>query len=244
VAIQERFGKKKQFKKSVLNRKNYTMTFIHCPPKALPDLVSVTGDDGKRYYTTPSGVKLPSVTTVIGAMKKKAIMEWRARVGEEEANRVSRLASGRGTRVHSLAEKYLNNEKIMWHKEMPDAIEMFNSLKPLLSKINNIHYQECALWSEKLGMAGRVDLIAEWDGVLSVIDFKTSKKIKEREDIFDYFAQECAYALMYGELVEIEVKQLVTAMAVENEEPLIFIEKTEDHINTLAEFIHFYKNNN
>jgi genome maintenance exonuclease 1 len=92
-------------------------------------------------------------------------------------------------------------------------------------------------------MAGRVDLIAEWDGVLSVIDFKTSKKIKEREDIFDYFAQECAYALMYGELVEIEVKQLVTAMAVENEEPLIFIEKTEDHINTLAEFIHFYKNN-
>ncbi len=219
------------------------MTFIHCPPKVLPDLVSVTGDDGKRYYTTPSGVRLPSVTTVIGAMKKQAIMEWRARVGEAEANRISKMASGRGTRVHSLAEKYLNNEKIMWQKEMPDAIEMFNSLKPLMSKINNIHYQECSLWSEKIGMAGRVDLIAEWDGVLSVIDFKTSKKVKKRDDIFDYFAQECAYALMYDELVGKSIDQLVTVMAVENDEPLVFIEKTEDHINTLAEYINFYNNN-
>jgi genome maintenance exonuclease 1 len=217
------------------------MTFIHCPPKVLPDLVSVTGDDGKRYYTTPSGVRLPSVTTVIGAMKKQAIMEWRARVGEAEANRISKMASGRGTRVHSLAEKYLNNEKIMWQKEMPDAIEMFNSLKPLMSKINNIHYQECSLWSEKIGMAGRVDLIAEWDGVLSVIDFKTSKKVKKRDDIFDYFAQECAYALMYDELVGKNIDQLVTVMAVENDEPLVFIEKTEDHINTLAEYIKYYR---
>jgi genome maintenance exonuclease 1 len=124
---------------------------------------------------------------------------------------------------------------------MPDAIEMFNSLKPLMSKINNIHYQECSLWSEKIGMAGRVDLIAEWDGVLSVIDFKTSKKVKKRDDIFDYFAQECAYALMYDELVGKNIDQLVTVMAVENDEPLVFIEKTEDHINTLAEYIKYYR---
>lgn len=220
------------------------MTFIHCPPRVLPSLESVTGEDGKRYYTTPNGVRLPSVTTVIGAMKKKAIMEWRARVGEEEANKIARMASGRGNRVHSLAEKYINNESINYRKEMPDAIEMFNSIKPLINKsVNNIHYQECSLWSEKIGLAGRVDLIAEWNGVLSVIDFKTSKKVKNREDIFDYFAQECAYALMYDELVNVSVGQLVTVMAVENDEPIVFIEKTEDHINTLAEFINFYNKN-
>jgi hypothetical protein len=217
------------------------MTFTHCPPKQLPNLESVTSDDGKRYYVTPNGVRLPSVTTVVGAMKKKSIMEWRNRVGEEEANRVSRLATGRGNRVHLLAEKYLNNEKIVWMKEMPDAIEMFNSIKPQLSNINNIHYQEQALWSERVGMAGRVDLIAEWCGKLSVIDFKTSKKIKERNDIFDYFAQCTAYSLMYEELVGPAIDQIVIVMAVENEKPLIFVERTKDHINTLAEHIQFYK---
>jgi genome maintenance exonuclease 1 len=132
----------------------------------LPDLVSVTGSDGKRYYTTPSGVKLPSVTTVVGAMKKASIMEWRNAVGAEEANRVSRAASGRGNRVHNLAEKYLKNEPISWIKEMPDSTVMFRSLIPHMERINNIHYIEQALWSETIGMAGRVDLIAEWDGVL------------------------------------------------------------------------------
>lgn len=220
------------------------MKFIHCPPKVLPSLESVTGEDGKRYYTTPSGMRLPSVTTVVGAMKKQSIMEWRARVGEEEANRVSRLATGRGNRVHLLAEKHINNETIDYRKEMPDAIEMFNSIKPLINKsVNNIHYQECSLWSEKIGLAGRVDLIAEWDGVLSVIDFKTSKKVKNRKDIFDYFAQECAYALMYEELVGDSIAQLVTVMAVENDSPLIFIERTDDHINTLSEHIQFYNKN-
>lgn len=217
--------------------------FVHCPPKVLPDLESVTQPDGKRYYVTPSGKRLPSVTTVVGAMKKQAIMEWRKRVGEEEANRVSKLATGRGNRVHLLAEKYLNNEQINWIREMPDAVAMFRTLIKPIHRINNIHYQEQALWSEKIGMAGRVDLIAEWDGVLSVIDFKTSKRIKNREDIFDYFAQCTAYAAMYEELVGKPIEQLVIVMAVEDSEPLIFVEKIGDHINTLLEHISFYKNN-
>ena len=162
--------------------------YIHCPPMVLPDLKSETHSDGKRYYTSPSGKRLPSVTTVVGAMKKQAIMEWRNRVGEVEANRISKLATGRGNRVHDLAERYLKNEKIDWVREMPDSVEMFRTLIPHLHRINNIHYIEQALWSEQIGLAGRVDLIAEWDGVLSVIDFKTSKKIKNREDIPEYFA--------------------------------------------------------
>lgn len=215
--------------------------FVHCPPLKLPELESVTQPDGKRYYVTPSGKRLPSVTTVVGAMKKLAIMEWRNRVGEAEANRISKLATGRGNRVHLLAEKYLNNEQIDWVREMPDAVEMFRTLIKPIQNINNIHYQEQALWSETIGMAGRVDLIAEWDGKLSVIDFKTSKKIKKKEDIQDYFAQCTAYSLMYEELVGTPIDQIVVLMAVENEQPLIFVEQTEDHINNLLEHIQFYK---
>ena len=216
--------------------------YIHCPPMVLPDLKSETHPDGKRYYTSPSGKRLPSVTTVVGAMKKQAIMEWRNRVGEVEANRISKLATGRGNRVHDLAERYLKNEKIEWVREMPDSVEMFRTLIPHLHRINNIHYIEQALWSEQIGLAGRVDLIAEWDGVLSVIDFKTSKKIKKKEDIQDHFAQCTAYAGMYEEHVSVPIDQIVIVMAVENEEPLIFIEKTGDHINTLLEHIEFYLN--
>ena len=216
--------------------------YIHCPPMVLPDLKSETHPDGKRYYTSPSGKRLPSVTTVVGAMKKQAIMEWRNRVGEVEANRISKLATGRGNRVHDLAERYLKNEKIEWVREMPDSVEMFRTLIPHLHRINNIHYIEQTLWSEQIGLAGRVDLIAEWDGVLSVIDFKTSKKIKKKEDIQEYFAQCTAYAGMYEEHVSVPIDQIVIVMAVENEEPLIFIEKTGDHINTLLEHIEFYLN--
>jgi genome maintenance exonuclease 1 len=208
----------------------------------LPDLVSQTSPDGKRYYTTPSGIQLPSVTTVVGAMKKQSILEWRKAVGEEEANRVSRAASGRGNRVHNLAEKYLKNEPIQWVREMPDSAVMFRSLIPHMQRINNIHYIEQALWSEKIGMAGRVDLIAEWDGVLSVIDFKTSKKIKTREDIPEYFAQCVSYAGMYEEHVGEPIDQIVIVMGVEQNAPLIFVEKTEDHIETLVQHIDFYKN--
>jgi len=208
----------------------------------LPNLKSETHSDGKRYYTTPSGKRLPSVTTVVGAMKKQAIMEWRNRVGEVEANKISKLATGRGNRVHDLAERYLKNERIDWVREMPDAVEMFRSLIAPIQRINNIHYIEQSLWSEKIGLAGRVDLIAEWDGVLSVIDFKTSKNIKKKEDIQDYFAQCTAYSGMYEEHVGVGIEQIVIIMAVENEAPLIFVEKTEDHINTLVEHIQFYRN--
>ena len=208
----------------------------------LPDLKSETHSDGKRYYTSPSGKRLPSVTTVVGAMKKQAIMEWRNRVGEVEANRISKLATGRGNRVHDLAERYLKNEKIEWMREMPDAVEMFRTLIPSLQRIDNIHYIEQALWSERIGLAGRVDLIAEWDGVLSVIDFKTSKKIKKSEEIQYYFAQCTAYSGMYEEHVGVSIDQIVIVMAVENEEPIIFVEKVENHINTLIEHIEFYHN--
>jgi len=204
-------------------------------------LKSETFTDGKRYYTLEDGTRLPSVTTVLGAQKKEAILAWRKRVGEEEANRVSRKATSRGTNVHTLCERYLNNETL--GTIMPDALEMFLSIKPTLNRINNIHYQEQALWSKQLGMAGRVDCIGEFDGELSVIDFKTSKKIKSIDDIEDYFWQTSAYALMYEELVEQPINNLVIIMAVENEQPLVFKQQTKDHINGLVKAINYYKEN-
>ena len=213
--------------------------FTYCTPKELQDLQSQTFPDGKRYYKLPDGTKLPSVTTVIGAQKKASIMAWRKRVGEEEANKISKQATSRGTNVHTLCERYLNNEKL--GEVMPDAKSMFLDLVPLLDRIDNIYYQEQALWSVQLGLAGRVDCIAEFDGVLSVIDFKTSKRIKHRNDILDYFWQECAYALMLEEMIDIPVHQLVTIMAIEDAPPALFIEKTEDHIDGLVKAIQFYK---
>ena len=169
-------------------------------------------------------------------------MEWRARVGEEEANRISKQATSRGTNVHTICENYLNNKVDYMKGIMPDALEYFLSIKPYLNKINNIHYQEAALWSKQLGMAGRVDCIAEYEGELSVIDFKTSSKVKAREDILDYFWQTTAYSLMYEELVGRPINNLVIIMAVKDSEPLIFKEKTSDHIDGLAEAIHYYHN--
>ncbi len=213
--------------------------FTYCPPKPLQDLKSTTFPDGKRYYSLPDGTRLPSVTTVLGAQKKEAIKAWRKRVGEEVANKISKKATGRGTNVHTLCERYLNNQGT--GDMMPDAKEMFVALKPELNRINNIHYQEQALWSTQLGMAGRVDCIAEFDGELASIDFKTSAKTKSRENILDYFWQTTAYALMYEELIGTPINKLVVIMAVEDNPPLIFIEKTEDHIDGLVEAIKFYR---
>lgn len=217
--------------------------FTYCPPKELQDLQSETFPDGKRYYKLPDGTKLPSVTTVVGAKKKKAIMEWRARVGEEEANRISKQATSRGTNVHTICEAYLNNEQDYMKGVMPDAVEYFLSIKPYLNKINNIHYQEQALWSTTIGMAGRVDCIAEYEGELSIIDFKTSARTKKKEDIQDYFWQTTAYALMYEELIDTPIDNLIIIMAVKDSSPIIFKEKTEDHVAGLAEAIKYYHQN-
>ena len=216
------------------------MKFNFCPPVQLQDLTSATLPNG-RFYTTPDGDYLPSVTTVVGAQKKHIFAEWRRRVGDEVANKITARATRRGTNVHTICEQYLNNEPAYMRGVMPDALELFLSIKPYLNKIDNIHYQECALWSKQLGMAGRVDCIGEFDGVLSVIDFKTSKKAKKLAEIEDYFWQTAAYALMYEETIGQPIDDLVIIMAVENGSPLIFKQKTEFHIPGLVKAINFYR---
>lgn len=176
---------------------------------------------GKRVYLTPTGHHYPSVTTVIGnnAAKKAGIAKWRARVGEKAANAKTTRATGRGTKYHSIAEDYFNNNlDLKKYKSYPLPVLMFHHSRPTLDRINNIYLQEAALYSKHLEIAGRVDCIAEFDGVLSIIDFKTAAEPKREKYLYDYFVQETAYACMLQENYGLSVKQLVTIVACENGE--------------------------
>ena len=216
--------------------------FVHLNNAPLIDLEAITSDSG-RLYVTPDGNKYPSVTTVIGATKKQSILEWRKRVGEKEANRISSRAASRGTSLHSMNEDYLNNmfnEEKYKDKVLP--IFMFKHMKPFLDKINNIHVLEGALYSDRLKLAGRVDCIAEYENELAIIDFKSSTEPKKREWIENYIAQECAYAMMYYERTDIKVKKLVTLIACEDGEIQVFQEyDIMKYMKVLMEYIRAYE---
>ena len=185
-----------------------------------------------RLYETPSGKRYPSVTSVTGLLGKEAIIAWRKRVGEAEANRISTRAANRGTRIHSLCESYLNNEHV--EPDIFDA-ETWSSFKPVLTKVNNIHCLETPLYSDHLQVAGTVDCIAEYEGKLAVIDFKTSSRVKRRDDIHNYFMQCSAYAVAFEERTGISVPNIVILMSVDNEPPLIFHEKRNQWINSFID---------
>jgi genome maintenance exonuclease 1 len=171
-------------------------------------------------------------------------MEWRKRVGEEEANRISTHAARRGTKVHQMCEDYINNE-LDEKKFLPTDKEMFLSIKPTIeSSINNVYAQEVGLYSDYLGVAGRVDCIAEWDGKLSVIDFKTSRKPKKKEYISSYFQQASAYAIMWEERTKIPINQLVILIAVDGNSPQVFIERRDNYSKELINTIQRYKQEN
>ena len=198
--------------------------------------------NGKRHYVTPGGNKYPSVTTITSQYNKQSIMEWRKRVGEEEANRISSKAAGRGTRVHTMCENYLNNQEDYLQKQMPDAIVMFNTLQPLLNEyVNNIHALEVPLYSDYLRTAGRVDCIAEFDGAISVIDFKTSSKPKEDKWIQNYYMQCSAYAVMFEERTGIPVPRIVVMIAVDGEKAQIFVKKRNDYIDGFIKYRDIYE---
>tara|TARA_B100001758_G_scaffold242763_1_gene251543 strand:- start:564 stop:1235 length:672 start_codon:yes stop_codon:yes gene_type:complete len=217
------------------------MNFLHEPVDlGYDDLIAVTKDSG-RVYTDPNNNTYPSITTVLSILSEDAIKAWRARVGEEEANRISKTASNRGTAVHDLLERYVNNESDFDKEVEPHIMQSFYDVKPVLDKcLTKVYAQEAGLYSERLGVAGRVDCVGEWNGIDSIIDYKTSKKLKKKEWIDSYFMQSTAYAIMWEERTGIPINQIVVVIAVDNEEPQIFIEKrenwTEKLIQTIAEY--------
>lgn len=203
--------------------------FLHEERFPRYEIESIETSEGRRYRVPngPSEVLYESVTTALGNLpgKKEALNEWRRKVGYEEANRISRIASSRGTSLHKIAENYLDNKEDFYEKAMPNAIALFNSLRPILDKsISKVYTQETPLFSHKYKLAGRVDCIAECAGSLSVIDFKTSRKVKKREWIQDYFLQTAAYSFMVEEMYEERVKQVVIFICVDDNPVQIFID--------------------
>ena len=195
--------------------------------------------DGVRYYKVPDDeelLRLVSITSVTSHFNKEIFVKWRKKVGNEEADRITKAATSRGTDMHTLTEHFLKNEELP--RVQPISDFLFKISKSNLNKIDNIHALEGSLYSKQLGIAGTVDCIAEYNGELAIIDFKTSKKPKPREWIEHYFVQCMAYGCMLYELTGISVKKLVIIMACENGECVVYEERDKSkYIKLLTEYI-------
>ena len=205
---------------------------------SLPQLERET-IDGVRYYSVPDEeelLRLVSITSVTSHFNKEIFVKWRKKVGDEEADRITKAATSRGTDMHTLVEHHLKNEDLP--KVQPISDFLFKIAKENLNRINNIYALEGSLYSKELGVAGTVDCIAEYDGELAIIDFKTSKKPKPREWIEHYFVQCMAYGCMLYELTGISVKKLVIIMACENGECVVYEERNKSkYIKLLSKYI-------
>lgn len=211
----------------------YTLTFIH-NFFDIPEITAETTDNG-RFYTTPQGNRYPSVTTFLSRFSDNSwLVEWKEAVGEDKAKRVSTQASGRGTRVHNILEQIvLNNPKYAW-RQMPNNIIMAESIAKLLREnVEEVYGIETGLWSDTMRIAGRADLIANWKGTTSLIDFKTSKWPKTEDKIHGYFLQCTLYALMVEEIMQIEVPQIVVLIGVDFEDAQSFIKDKAQYVEEI-----------
>ena len=203
--------------------------------------VEAVNQDGVRYYPIPGADKYyPSVTSITSFQNAKFFASWRKRIGEDEANRITARATQRGTAFHSITEDYIKGELNLdrYLENNPLSVRMFQSAKDTFDRIDNIHCLETFLYSHYLGLAGRVDCIAEFDGELAVIDFKTSTKEKKEDWVEHYFVQETAYAAMFLELTGIEVKKIVTLIAVEDGSVQVFQKyNLDDYLQLLKSYI-------
>ena len=197
-------------------------------------------ENGKRLYITPTNEKYPSVTTVLSNYKKEGIIQWRKRIGEEQANKISTQASRRGTKVHKLCEDYLNNEDAIFESYTPDNIVMFKSIQPILDELEVVYAQERTLFSHHLKTAGRVDCVGKFRGKPHIIDFKTSNKLKKWEWIDNYFMQGAAYSVMWEEMTGIPIPNLAIIIAVADDVPQIFLENRDNWIEKFKEIRNNY----
>ncbi|KKM97406.1 hypothetical protein LCGC14_1168320 [marine sediment metagenome] len=209
--------------------------FFPIPPKLREKKI-----DGKRHYISPNGIALPSVTTVLSLLDQAGIRAWKNRVGETEANRVSGRALKNGTEMHTIVESFLDNKGTESFKNMVSQ-KLFEQMKSELLKINNIRAQEVQLYSEKIGVAGRVDCVADFDGKLSVIDFKSAKQKKQKSWITKYFLQATAYSEMFTELTKTPIEQIVILISAEDGTVVPYVESPSKYKDQLYKVIEDYK---
>ena len=215
--------------------------FTHIDTPELPKLIQKTRPNGSRTYITPEGNEYPSVTTILGAKDKPYLDKWRAMLGKDKAAKETKRCADRGSAVHEMAEKYLNNVKDFNKGYKPADVKNFNKMRFALNKIDNIRQQEVGLYSDQFKYAGTVDCVGEFQNVLSVIDFKTSTNNKDYTMIHDYFKQCTAYALAWFELTGEPIEDIVIIIAVERGlAPLVFKEKIENWIAPLLDDIDLF----
>ena len=226
------------------------MTAFNHVPVSLPELETKTVDK-KRYYVTPEGMEYPSITTVLSVKSKQGLSEWRKKVGDDVANYISGKAAARGTKVHHMCEDFLNNMAILWPKKWEDHKKdflpycMFTQLKEQsLRNIDDIYAQEAGLYSDKYKVAGRVDCIAKYNGVLSAIDFKTSTKERQDDWNENYYIQGSAYAEMFEERTDIDISQVVILVVTEDGTVQEFVKCKHDYLDTLKETVTEWRNQN
>ena len=201
--------------------------------------------NGIRLYNLPDGQWVPSITSVTSFYNRQIFAKWRERVGIEEANRITKKATARGTDFHEAVEVYMRNQELDWNQFKPATQFMFHHARPYLDKINNIHAIERTLYSQYLGLAGRVDCIAEYEGELAVIDFKTSEKIKPEKWLENYFVQEMFYASAYYEMTGIPVTKLITIMVTPGGDVKVFDKRNKgDYIKLLVRYIKEFVSHN
>ena len=223
-----------------------TQDFTHTPPQGNLPLLKAKNVNGKRFYEIAETKEVyPSITSVLSIRQREGLVEWRKKVGDDVANHIMITAANRGKAVHSMVEDYLNNLDINSNEKYKKQFlpkMMFNVLQPELKKINSICLQEAQMYSEKYTVAGRCDCIAEYDGVLSVIDFKTSKGEKKEDWIENYFIQGSAYAEMYEEHFNKPIEQVVILIVTEEGTTQIFKKNKNDYLPKLKDAIEkFYK---
>lgn len=202
-----------------------------------------------RYYVLPDGTKLPSVTTLINfsdEFDNSTLKRWKQRVGKEQANAISTQARNRGSAIHNLAEKYLNNDPAFAKGAMPFNLADFKKLQKILDEhVDLVYGIEYPVYSKKYGTAGKVDLIGCWISSRyssqiepSVIDFKTSKKPKSEKDILHYFVQAATYAILFEEINHCPINQIVVIVLVDHDEPQIFVKETKSYLPLVKRIFH------
>jgi len=214
--------------------------FNHINAITPTSLKTIEGSTG-RFYFTPEGKKYPSITTVLGSQDKQWLTNWRTSLGPEKADKETKRAATRGTAVHLMIERWLNNDPNPTRGQELSHITEFNTLRLYLNQINNIICQEISVWSDLLRVAGRLDCVGEYQNTLSIIDFKTATNNKTLQAIEDYWLQTTAYALMIQERFNIQIDQAVIIISVERGAvPLIYKQPIEQYIAPLLKRINTY----
>jgi len=195
--------------------------------------------DGFRFYDI-KGQNYPSITSVLSIRKKEGLEKWRESIGESVANWEMGRAARRGKATHTLVEQYLKNETPSIRDVLP--LGLFKLMRPYLDQIDNIHCLETVMFSDKLTVAGQVDCIAEYNGKLSVIDFKTANKERQEDWVENYFLQTTGYSMMYEEIFGKKIEQLVILIAAEDGTMTSFVKDRKEYEQSLIESIDsFYK---